>query len=73
MKKAAGLADKALRDRRRGVAYRDLREFIARLEKEGELRRVRVEVDPVLEVTEVVQRLGREARRGAISQGLEPH
>src|ERR1700719_4660968 len=27
-----------------------------RLEREGELRRVRAEVDPVLEVTEVVQR-----------------
>jgi len=73
IKKAAGLADKALRDRRRGVAYRDLREFIARLEKDGELRRVRVEVDPVLEVTEVVQRLGREARRGTIPHALEPH
>jgi len=49
------------------VAYRDLREFIGLLEKEGELKRVRAEVDPVLEITEVVQRLGREA----ISQGLQ--
>jgi len=38
------------------VAYADLREFIKRLEKENELRRIKVEVDPVLEVTEVVQR-----------------
>jgi len=38
------------------VGYADLREFVRRLEKEGELRRVRAEVDPVLEVTEVVQR-----------------
>jgi len=39
------------------LAYRDLREFIARLEKEGELKRVSAEVDPVLEVTEVAQRV----------------
>src|SRR5260370_28321889 len=41
------------------VAYRDLREFVRRLEKEGELRRVRTEVDPNLEITEIVQRVGR--------------
>jgi 4-hydroxy-3-polyprenylbenzoate decarboxylase len=39
------------------LAYRDLREFIARLEKEGELKRISAEVDPVLEVTEVAQRV----------------
>jgi len=39
------------------VGYADLREFLRRLEKEGELRRVKAEVDPVLEITEVVQRL----------------
>ncbi|MGC1188334.1 MAG: UbiD family decarboxylase domain-containing protein, partial [Candidatus Acidiferrales bacterium] len=39
------------------MAYRDLREFIARLEKEGELRRISTEVDPVLEITEVAQRV----------------
>ena len=38
------------------MGYADLREFIKRLEKEGELRRVKVGVDPVLEVAEVVQR-----------------
>jgi len=41
------------------VAYRDLREFIARLEKEGELKRIAVAVDPVLEITEVTQRVTR--------------
>jgi len=39
------------------VAYADLREFVRRLEKESELRRVKAEVDPVLEITEVVQRV----------------
>ena len=38
------------------LAYRDLREFVKKLEKEGELRRVSAEVDPVLEITEVTDR-----------------
>jgi 4-hydroxy-3-polyprenylbenzoate decarboxylase len=41
------------------VAYDDLRDFLARLDREGELRRVRVPVDPALEVTEIVQRVVR--------------
>jgi 4-hydroxy-3-polyprenylbenzoate decarboxylase len=40
-----------------GVAYRDLRDFLNRLEKEGELRRVDAEVDPVLEITEITDRV----------------
>ena len=46
------------------MAYRDLREFVRKLENEGELRRVKAEVDPVLEIAEVVQRLRREALHG---------
>ena len=38
------------------MGYADLREFVRRLEKEGELKRVKAEVDPVLEIAEVVQR-----------------
>jgi 4-hydroxy-3-polyprenylbenzoate decarboxylase len=38
------------------VGYADLREFVKTLEKEGELKRVTAEVDPVLEITQVVQR-----------------
>jgi 4-hydroxy-3-polyprenylbenzoate decarboxylase len=49
------------------VAYRNLREFVRKLEKEGELKRIRAEVDPVLEITEVTQRAG----RNAIQQGLK--
>lgn len=37
--------------------FDDLHHFIAHLENSGELRRIRVEVDPVLEVTEIVQRM----------------
>ncbi len=39
------------------MAYRDLREFIHRLEKEGELKRITAEVDPVLEITEITDRV----------------
>jgi len=41
------------------VAYRDLREFAQRLEKEGELKRIGAEVDPVLEITEITDRVTR--------------
>src|SRR5580658_6616429 len=44
-------------DREDVLAYRDLREFIAKLEKEGELRRITAEVDPVLEITEITDRV----------------
>ena len=38
------------------MALRDLREWIALLEREGELVRVKAQVDPYLEVTEIVDR-----------------
>jgi 4-hydroxy-3-polyprenylbenzoate decarboxylase len=41
------------------MAYDDLRDFLARLERDGELRRVTAPVDPYLEVSEIVQRVVR--------------
>ncbi len=41
------------------MAYKDLREFIRRLEAAGELRRISAEIDPVLEITEITQRVTR--------------
>ena len=38
------------------MAYSDLRQFIQVLEKNGELKRVSAEVDPILEITEVADR-----------------
>ncbi len=38
------------------MKYRDLRDFIAQLEQNGELKRVSVEVDPYLEITEICDR-----------------
>ena len=51
------------------MAYRDLREFVRKLEKEGELQRVRAEVDPILEITEITQRIARDPDRKANSVG----
>jgi 4-hydroxy-3-polyprenylbenzoate decarboxylase len=39
------------------MKYRDLRDFIAQLEKLGELKRIGVEVDPRLEMTEIADRV----------------
>jgi 4-hydroxy-3-polyprenylbenzoate decarboxylase len=38
------------------MAYRDLRDFIRALEEKGELKRIAVEVDPILEITEFADR-----------------
>src|SRR5258707_15200698 len=39
------------------MGYRDLRDFLSQLERSGELKRVRAEVDPNLEMTEVCSRV----------------
>jgi len=39
------------------MKYHDLRDFMAQLEKTGELKRVGVEVDPHLEMTEICDRV----------------
>ncbi len=39
------------------MEYRDLRDFIAQLERRGELKRITVEVDPRLEMTEICDRV----------------
>jgi 4-hydroxy-3-polyprenylbenzoate decarboxylase len=49
------------------VAYNDLREWIAALESAGELQRIRTEVDPILEITEIADRVSktRDSRHGS--------
>ncbi len=39
------------------MKYKDLRDFIAQLEKQGELKRITIEVDPYLEMTEICDRV----------------
>ena len=41
------------------LAYKDLRDWIAALERAGELKRVRTEADPILEVTEIADRVSK--------------
>src|SRR5262249_45744676 len=55
--KASEHRNKAHSDDPVSFAWADLRDFLARLERDGELRRVPVPVDPHLEVTEIVQRV----------------
>ncbi|MGA2085210.1 MAG: UbiD family decarboxylase [Terracidiphilus sp.] len=54
------------------MAYDDLRDWIKALEKAGELRRIREEVSPELEITEItdrVSKIGAKARAGAGVKG----
>jgi len=41
------------------LAYEDLRAFIRALEQAGELRRIAVEVDPILEISEIADRVSK--------------
>ena len=41
------------------MAYKDLREFIARIERENELKRISAEVDVDLEITEITDRVSK--------------
>lgn len=41
----------------RAMKYADLRDFLAQLERRGELKRVAAEVDPRLEMTEICDRV----------------
>ena len=46
------------------MAYSDLREWIAALDRAGELRRIRTEADPILEITEIADRVSKSAGGG---------
>ena len=46
------------------LAYDDLREWITALEKSGELKRIREEVSPDLEITEITDRVSKISAQG---------
>ncbi len=48
------------------MAYDDLRNWIKRLERAGELKRVREPVDPILEISEITDRASKAGRKGGI-------
>ncbi len=41
------------------MAYSDLRDWIAALDRAGELKKIRTEVDPILEITEITDRVSK--------------
>jgi 4-hydroxy-3-polyprenylbenzoate decarboxylase len=41
------------------LAYNDLRDWIAALDRAGELRKIRTEADPILEITEIADRVSK--------------
>ena len=45
------------------MAFDDLRQWIAALDRAGELKRIRTEVDPVLEITEITDRVSKGAAK----------
>jgi 4-hydroxy-3-polyprenylbenzoate decarboxylase len=45
------------------LAYNDLREWIAALERAGELKRIKTEVDPILEIAEITDRVSKSKNR----------
>ena len=51
------------------MAYNDLREWISALDKAGELKRIKAEVDPVLEITEITDRVSKWGPRGRHGAG----
>ena len=55
------------------MKYRDLRDFIALLEKQGELKRIKTEVDPYLEMTEICDRTLRKGGPALLFENPKGH
>jgi 4-hydroxy-3-polyprenylbenzoate decarboxylase len=51
------------------VPYQDLREWIKAMDRAGELKRIREEVDPSLEIAEITDRASKAGKRGAKAGG----
>jgi 4-hydroxy-3-polyprenylbenzoate decarboxylase len=54
------------------LAYDDLRDWMRMLEKQGELRRIREEVSPDLEITEITDRVSKIGTRSGVRSGENP-
>ncbi|HEY7912266.1 MAG TPA: menaquinone biosynthesis decarboxylase [Blastocatellia bacterium] len=55
------------------MAYQDLRQFISALEKRGELKRIRAEVDPELEITEITDRVSKRGGPALLFENVRGH
>ena len=54
---------------RAGLAYNDLREWITALERAGELKRIKAESDPILEIAEITDRVSKWGPRAGKGPG----
>ena len=55
------------------MAFQDLREFIRALEKSGQLNRIRAEVDPELEITEITDRVSKRGGPALFFENVRGH
>jgi 4-hydroxy-3-polyprenylbenzoate decarboxylase len=55
------------------LAYDDLRDWIKTLEKHGELRRIREEVSPELEITEITDRVSKSGGPALLFENVKGH
>jgi 4-hydroxy-3-polyprenylbenzoate decarboxylase len=54
------------------LAYDDLRAWIAALDRAGELRKIAVQVDPILEIAEITDRVSKMTTRGQPPPAVRP-
>lgn len=55
------------------MAYDDLRQWVAALDRAGELKRIRTEIDPILEVTEITDRVSKSGGPALLFQNIKSH
>src|SRR5208283_4082426 len=55
------------------MAYTDLREWITALDRAGELRRVKAAVDPILEITEIADRVSKAGGPALLFENVRGH
>ncbi|MGV6808764.1 MAG: 4-hydroxy-3-polyprenylbenzoate decarboxylase [bacterium] len=55
------------------MKYKDLRDFIEQLEQQGELKRISLEVDPYLEMTEIADRTLRQGGPALLFENVKGH
>jgi 4-hydroxy-3-polyprenylbenzoate decarboxylase len=54
------------------LAYDDLRDWIAALDRAGELKKIRTEVDPILEIAEITDRVSKKITWGQPPSAVRP-
>ncbi len=55
------------------MPFEDLREFIRALEKKGQLKRIRTEVDPELEIAEITDRVSKQGGPALLFENVRGH